>query len=186
MSTRRISWLAVAGVVSVLSGCGSSSSRPGTASHASSTPQSAAESAALAGYLERGDQLCRAGNAAIAPVNERGGEIQRRHRGSAGDIALLVPVLREGLHIYRRFLGRFERIPPPHRSSGQIAAIITGLGKVGDDIERLAAAIAAGELGRVKVTTSERDIDHARVSAQELEFGFKVCGQPAAPGSLSG
>jgi hypothetical protein len=186
MSIKGISWLAMAGVVSVLSACGSSSPSSSTSTGASSTPQSPAESAALARYVERGDQLCRYGNAAIAPISERGAEIQRRHGGASDEVVLLVPVLREGLRVYRRFLRRFEQIAAPPSSSAQVATIAQGLSKVGDDIERLVAAVARGELAQVKAITSEREMDHDRVSAQELEFGFKVCGQPAAQSSSSG
>ncbi len=135
-----ISWLAVAGVVSVLLGCGSGSSTPGAAGTTGST-QSAADSAALALYIERGDEVCSAADAAILPVDERGAEIQRRHRGTSDEAALLAPVLRKGLRLYRHYLRRFERIPPPPQQAAQVTAIIAGLKKVGLDIERLAGAL---------------------------------------------
>ena len=186
MKGKWISWMAVAGTVSVLLGCGSSSSTPGTGANTTSSVQTAANSAALAGYIERGDRLCTTANEAIVPVNERGAEIQRRHGGSPNAAGLLVPVVREGLRLYRHFLRHFERIPPPSGETAQVSAILAGLRKVGVDIERLGAALAARELAQVRAITSERETDHARVSAQELELGFKVCGQPASQPSLSG
>jgi hypothetical protein len=180
-----ISWLAVAGIASVLLGCGSGSSTPGGAS-ATSTVGSAADSAALAAYIEHGDQVCRAADAAILPIDERGAEIQRRHRGIRDEAARMAPVLRHGLRVYRRYFRRFERIQPPPQEAAQVRTIIAGLKKVGDDIERLAGALVQGELARVKVITSEREVDHARVSAEELELGLKVCGEPPAQPSVSG
>ena len=182
MKGKWISRLAMAGAVSVLMGCGSSASTPGGGSSTASSVQTAAERAALAAYIERGDRVCTGANAAILPVNERGAEIQRRHGGRPDEAALLVPVVREGLHLYRHYLRHFERIPPPAGNLAQVSTILAGLRKVGDDIERLAGALAKGELALARTITSERETDHARVSAQELELGFKVCGQPAASG----
>lgn len=186
MKRKRISWLAATGIVSVLAGCGSSSPTPVSTGTAASSAQSAADSAALARYIERGDQVCSVSNAAIASVNARGAQLQRRHRGTPDEAALLVPVLREGLHVYRRYLWRFARIPPPPQEAAPVSAILAGLGKVGNDLERLAGALARGEVAQAKAITSQREVDHARVSAQELELGFKVCGQPAAQFSASG
>ena len=59
-----------------------------------------------------------------------------------------------------------------------MASIMAGLRRVGNDLERLTAALESGEFEKVRRITAERSVDHARVSAQELEFGFKVCGQP--------
>jgi hypothetical protein len=186
LSVRVISWLAIAGVASVLSACGSSATAPAGSRAASGTPQSPASDSAHAGYLARGDRVCRAGNAAIAPVNARGAEIELRHRRTPGAAALLVPVLRQGLRDYRVFFVRLKRIPAPPQDGAAIVAILTGLRRVGNDLERLTAALERGEFERVKAITSERDMDHARVSALELEFGFKVCGQPPAQPTPSG
>ena len=173
-------------ILAIIFGCGSSSSSPGSAAETAGTAQKAADGAALTRFVERGDELCRVGDAAIRPINERGAEIQRRHRGSGDEAVLLAPVLREGLRIYRRYLRRFERIPPPPREIAQVNAILAGLRKVGEDIERLAGAVVRGELAQVRAITSEREVDHARVSAQELELGLKICGQPPAQPSVSG
>lgn len=183
---RGISLLAMAGVASVLSACGSGSPAPANAGAASGSPQSAASDRAHAGYIARGDRVCRAGSAAIAPVNARAAEIELRHRGTPGAAALLVPVLREGQRDYRVFFARLKRIPAPSQDGAALAAILAGLRRVGNDLERLTGALERGELERVKAITRERDMDHARVSALELEFGFRVCGQPPAQPSPSG
>jgi hypothetical protein len=180
LSVRGISWLAIAGVASVLSACGSSAPAPGGAGAASGTPQSSASDSAHAGYIARGDRVCRAGAAAIAPLNARGAEIELRHRRVPGAAALLVPVLRQGLRDYQVLFLRLKRIPAPPRDSAAVMAILAGLRRVGNDLERLTAALERGEYERVTAITSERDMDHARVSALELEFGFKICGQPPA------
>ncbi len=181
--SRMISWLAIAGVLSVLSGCGSSSPGVHSTATASRTP---AQSAALAAYLGRGDDVCRAGERALAPIDARGAEIRGRHSGSRREAELLVPVLRQGLREYRRFYERLKRIAPPPEDRATVATILDGLRRVGDDLQRLTGALQRGETGAVKTITSEREVDHARVSALELEFGFKVCGQPASPESVAG
>jgi len=179
-------WLAVVGAVCVLAGCGSGSSGSAVTGARTSAPTETVEAPALARYIERGDELCRAGNAAIAQVDERSVEIRRRHGPPADERALLVPLLRERLHLYRRYLRRFERIAPPPHYAGQVSAILAGLRKVEGDTERLELAVGRGDAAEAKALTSEREIDHDRVSAQELEFGFKICGQPAAQPSPSG
>src|SRR5271165_7032973 len=137
-----ISWFAVAGAVSVLLACGSS---PSTSGGARTSTRSPANAAALAAYIARGDEVCRAGNEAIAPVNARGAEIERRYAGSPREVALLVPVLRHGLRDYNRFDKRLERIPPPPEEAAAVAGILAGLKRVGTDLERLTGALAAGE-----------------------------------------
>jgi hypothetical protein len=126
LSFRGISWLAMAGVASVLWACGSSSTAPPGAGVASGSSQSVASGPAHAGYIARGDRVCRAGNTAIAPVNARGTEIELRHHGKPGAAGLLVPVLREGLRDFRVFFVRLERIPAPSADSSAVAAILAG------------------------------------------------------------
>jgi hypothetical protein len=178
-----ILWLAMAAGVCLLCACGSSSTATGSAAGAA---QGQVESAALAGYIARGDEVCRQGDQAIAPINARGAEIERRHGTGPGVAAKLAPVLRRTVREYRSFYKRLKRIQPPPANAAAVAAIIMGLGRVGGDLERLAGAVARGELARVTTISQERDIDHARVSALELELGFKVCGQPPAQPALPG
>jgi hypothetical protein len=177
----------MAGVVSVLSACGSGGSTVPSAGLDSAVTQARAADPARGRYLAAADQVCRAGNAAIAPVNAQGADIEQRHLDARRTAALLAPVLREGLRDYRRFYIRLRRVPPPARDRASVASIMAGLRTVGNDLERLTAALERGEFERVKTVTAERATDHARVSAQELEFGFKVCGQPQGrPSTLSG
>ncbi len=183
MRSRVISWLAVAGLMSGLCACGSSS--PATTSAATHT-RTPAEAAALAAYIARADHVCSVGNRAIAPINARGAAIELRHADSAREAALMVPVLRVGLREYRHFYRRFELIAPPPHDGATVAAILDGLRRVGNDLERLELALKRGDTTAAGKITAEREMDHARVSALELEFGFKVCGQPAAHSSLDG
>jgi hypothetical protein len=178
LSIRGISWLAIAGVAFVLPACGSGSSRPASEAAPAGSPQQAFADTAHARYIARSDQVCRAGNAAIAPVNARGAEIEAHSQDAARTAELLVPVLHEGLRDYRVFYLRLRRLPAPSQDRAAVASIMVGLRRVGNDLERLTAALEQGELEKVRAITSERDMDHARVSAQELEFGFKICGQP--------
>jgi hypothetical protein len=190
MRIKSVGWVAAAGVGFALSGCGSSSGpvNAGAPPAGGSTASTAsrAVSAAQARYIARGDQVCREGNAAIAPVNARGVEIERRHRGTPDELALLVPVLREGLRDYRVFFTRLERIPRPPQDTAALAAIFTGLKQVGSDLDRLNGALARGETAQVRTIAGERETDHAKVSALELEYGFDVCGQPPSQPSPAG
>ena len=184
MRIKGISRLALAGVLVALSACGSGSSARSTTG--ASVSRAAAADPAHIRYISRGDEVCRAGNATIAPVNARGAEIQQGRQSPARTAALLVPVLYEGLHDYRDFYVRLKRIPPPQQDRAAAASIMDGLRRVGNDLERLTAALERGEFARVKAITAERELDHARVSAQELEFGFRVCGQPQGNSSSPG
>jgi hypothetical protein len=182
LRSKVILWLVIGGAVALSSGCGSSS-RTHSGSSSIATP---AESAALAAYIARGDRVCREGDEAIAPLNARGAAIAERHGATARQTRLMVPVLRQGLRQYRRFYRRLERIPPPPQDRGTVEQILLGLRRVGDDLERLTKALQRGERGAVRTITAEREMDHARVSALELEFGFKVCGQLSSRSSVAG
>ncbi len=183
MRIRTISWLALAGILPVLSACGSGASSVQTSAATSASGRPPAADPAESRYIARGDAVCRAGDAAIAPVDVRGAEIELQHRDTTTTAAQLVPVLQEGLRDYRAFYVRLKRIPPPPPDRAAVASIMEGLRKVGNDLERLTAALERGEFGKVQAISFERKLDHARVSAQELEFGFGVCGQPLGKSS---
>lgn len=185
MRIRGISRLALAGVLAAMSACGSGSSA-GSPAGAPGSPRTAAADPAHVRYIARADEVCRAGNATMAPVNARGAEIEQGRQSPARTAALLVPVLYEGLHDYRDLYVRLKRIPAPRQDRAAAASIMDGLRRVGNDLERLTAALERGEFAKVKAIAGERELDHARVSAQELEFGFRVCGQPQGRSSKLG
>ncbi len=182
MRSRMISGPALVAVVGVLSACASSSSvRSGPA-----PAGSPAQNAARAAYIAHGDQICRKGKQAIAPIDARAASIERRHSPAWREARLMVPVLRAGLRRYRRVYQRLEAIPPPAGESATVSQILAGLKRVGDDAEHLLSALERGETAAVRRLSATREVDHARVSALELEFGFRVCGQPSARSPVAG
>jgi hypothetical protein len=173
-----------AALVAATTGCGGSSTETVTA--AASAPADAATQPAKpaemtrATFITRGDQVCKAGNAAIRSFGAKANALAPKIDSGAEDLSALEAPMRGAYEAERRYIKALEAIAPPPADQAVIDKLSQAYEQQIALIGREADAASRGDTSAFASLADEtqRAGDRARALAQG--YGFKVCG--ASPG----
>ena len=126
-------------------------------------------------FIAQADEICRAGNAELAPF-------KRRSKALAGDSPaeireLLPPILRQAVVVERAWIAKLQALPTPSGDATTIAKWLTALNEAMTDARSVADAVEAEGLAAQQPATSAGEKAKTLARGLAQGYGMKVCGK---------